>query len=425
MKTTTTMIQMLGALGLLASGCAANEPGSHGSSGSLEACADTIREGGPCDFTTEVVCSDGADDVVCRCARSTDGGGRIVCERRLPPDPGGGGTGDPFCSDHVHSGDACDAAADVECRHACDPAILCRCLPADGTEPGSTTDPAVGRRVWVCGAPVPGGTTDTCTDWHVEACRDPMRDPAVSCIRGGAICRCGVSADGTVGLVCELPPPPPPGGRECTDAIIASCSDATIDRDPSSTVDDILCYRDGRACRCAPATATGERATVVCEDPRVPPLPAPDTCTEELLRICAAGMAAECTSADGRHCWCDPRSAGATGFICDVPPPPPGTGAVCTDADYARCAAGERVECAAPDGSLCRCASTTADMRPTLVCDGAVPPPPPPPGTGAVCTDADYARCAAGERVECAAPDGSYCRCASTTADMRPTLICG
>ena len=367
MKTTTTMIRMLGALGLLAGGCAVNQPGSSCSARSLEICADTVREGSACDFVREVVCTDGSADIVCRCARSADGGGRIVCEHPAPPAPGG----DPaFCSDHVRSGDPCDAPPDVECRHACDPSILCRCVPgSDATTPGSATDPSVDRRVWVCGAPVPGGTTDTCTDWHVEACRDPMRDPAVSCVRGGAVCRCGVSADGTLGLVCEIPPPPPPGGRECTDAVIAECIDGTTGHDPSSTTDAILCYRDGRACRCAP-TADG-RAEVVCEDPTVPPGPRPDTCTDELLHICAAGIPAECTSADGRHCWCDPRSAGPMAFTCDDAPrpaPPPATGAVCTDADSARCAAGERVECAAPDGRACRCASTTPDMRPTLVC---------------------------------------------------------
>lgn len=417
MKTTTTMIQMLGALGLLAGGCVANEAGSHGSAGSLEACADTVREGAVCDFDREIACTDGSADLVCRCARSTDGGGRIVCERRLPPDPGGGGGSTDFCTDHVRSGEACDAAADIECRHACDPSILCRCLPAhDATDPAGSTDPADCRRVWVCGAPVPP-PADTCTDWHVEACRDPMRDPTVSCVRGGAICRCGVSTDGTVGLVCEVPPPPPPGSRECTDAIIASCLDATAGRDPSGTVDSILCYRDGRACRCAP-TADG-RAEVVCEDPTVPPGPGTDTCTAELLRICASGMPAECTSADGRHCWCDPRSAGAMGFVCDdAPPPPPPTG-TCDDAALRRCAAGEPVECASADGRHCRCDPRSSGAM-GFICDA-----PPPPGTGAACTDADYARCAAGEAVECAAPDGRACRCGSTTADMRPTLICG
>jgi hypothetical protein len=338
-KSSSFLLLLLAAPAFLV-GCAVDEPG--GSAASLAVCPPGVTEGAICDVDPDLACvrSDAAGDgTICHCERSADSPvGVVVCGSEPPPDP------TSFCTDRVATGEHCDPDGPLECRHARDDDVYCRCAPrSDASDCGF---------VWICddGSEPPPGT-EPCDDPAIRACLD---DGTSTCgAEDGRICRCEVTPDGEVHLTCEGPIPPPEPAP-CSDADAARC----MAGEPVACV-----YEDGRVCHCDASADGSIRFT--CEGGTTDP-PVPGSCSDADAMRCLAGEHVECFLDDGRRCFCSPEDpAGSVGFYCEEPTGP-GLGDTCTEEHLIACTSGMDVRCTR-DGAECFC-DITPDGAPALIC---------------------------------------------------------
>lgn len=284
-------------------GCVADpDPDLATRSDELEICPDSAVDGAPCrPGDRTLACERG--DTLCVCDRAT---AVYACEVVAPPplDP---------CADTVHDGTRCERVG-AACTRTCDGPETCRCtgVGADGME--ADRDPAGGEgAIWICEGepPPPPPPGPECTMELIDACLAGRTDEIRCASDDGSICVCRLGDDGRPHFSCEGAPtdPPAPGDGTCTEAWHRAC----LEGDPATMVDAERCVRDdGSVCWCE-HTADGTRS-VVCEGSAPPPPPpAGDSCTDEHFARCRAGETIECRLGD-RTCYCAPDSP--EGVIC-------------------------------------------------------------------------------------------------------------